>query len=599
MCRDGEMRNMYANRRNIFFAAVRLCGIPGCRVFGDGGSRKAAKPRSLIAIVTLFASVGFAQHNHSYAPATSFANLPAPPLMKGIGTASIKITTKSPDAQKYFNQGLNLLHAFWDMEAYRSFREAVRLDPNCAMAYWGIYNALAQNAQEMADERTTALKKAVELMPTASDREQHYIRAISLLAEQGKGRPAWIGEMEALINKYPDDVEAKLLLANSLSSAASSYLPDGRPREGKMYGRAILQNLLRTNPDHAAVHHYWIHAVENGPRPEEALDSAEKLTRLVSSSGHMLHMPGHIYFRLGMYERARAAFLASLEFDLRYMREQKIHPINNWNYTHNLDYLVANSAEEGRYQEAAKYARMLADIPSDDARLKSTGLGYMLYGGHTALIRLNMRYSMWDAAIAEAEKTKAPDAASLSAKYRDGLIAYLKGMQAVDAGKADEAQIALTQLQTVAAAMSGTRSPNASDWYSGHAGRILAVHLLDLRGSLESLRGNHTEATKVLTEAVDLEKNLGYWEPPHYTRPVLESLAAAHLRAGEFAKARIAFEQILVTRPNSGFAYLGIARADAKTGVPAKAIESRKRFASIWANADKDLPQFSEANSWR
>ena len=558
--------------------------------------------RSACLASVIFCSIAFGQHNHrphSYAPATAFANLPAPPLMKGIGTATIKITTKSPGAQKYFDQGLNLLHAFWDMEAYRAFREASRLDPNCAMAYWGIYNALAQNPQEMADERAAALKRAVELMPTASDPEQYYIRAIALLAEQGKGRPAWTGEMEALINKYPEDVEAKLLLANSLSTAASSYLPDGRPREGKMYGRAILQNLLRTNPDHAAVHHYWIHAAENGPRPEEALESAEKLTRLVSASGHMLHMPGHIYFRLGMYEKARAAFLASLDFDLRYMREQKIHPINNWNYTHNLDYLVANSAEGGRYQEAAKYARMLAEIPSDDARVKSTGLGYMLYGGHTALIRLNMRYSIWDAAIAEAEKLKASDAASLSAKYRDGLIAYLKGMKAVDAGRPDDAEAALKELQMAADALSGTRSPNASDWYSGHAGRVLAVHVLDLRGSLASIRGHHDEAVKILNDAIDREKNLGYWEPPHYTRPVLESLGAAHMRAGQFANARLAFEQILSTRPNSGFAYLGIARADARTGVKAKAADSWKRFASTWANADKDLPQFVEANAWR
>ncbi len=363
--------------------------------------------------------------------------------MNGIGTASIRITTKSPEAQKYFDQGLNLLHAFWDMEAYRAFREAARIDPNCAMAHWGVYNALAQNAQEMAGERAAALKTAVELMPTASDREQYYIRAISLLAEQGKGRPAWISEMEALINKYPDEVEAKLLLANSLSSAASSYLPDGRPREGKMYGRAILQNLLRTNPDHAAVHHYWIHAVENGPRPEEALNSADKLTKLAPNTGHLLHMPGHIYFRLGMYEKARAAFLASLDFDLRYMREQKIHPINNWNYTHNLDYLVANCAEEGRYQEAVKYARMLADIPSDDARIKSTGLGYMLYGGNTALVRVHMRYSMWDAAIIEAEKIRSLNAPSFSATYRDGLLAYLRGMKAAHSGNTTDAETAV------------------------------------------------------------------------------------------------------------------------------------------------------------
>jgi tetratricopeptide (TPR) repeat protein len=395
--------------------------------------------------------------------------------------------------------------------------------------------------------------------------------------------------MEALINEYPDDVEAKLLLANSLSSAASSYLPDGRPREGKMYGRAILQNLLRTHPEHAAVHHYWIHAVENGPRPEEALESAEKLTKLVSNSGHLLHMPGHIYFRLGMYEKARAAFLASLDFDLRYMREHKIHPINNWNYTHNLDYLVANSAEEGRYQEAVKYARMLAAIPTDAARIKSTGLGYMLYGGNTALIRLNMRYSMWDAAIVETEKVSIADPADLSAKYRDGLLAYLKGMQAIDAGKADEADAALKLLYEAASILTGTRGANASDWYSAHAGRILAVHALDLKGSIYSVRGQHELSVNILNEAGEREKNLGYWEPPHYTRPVLESLGAAYIRAGRYADAAAAFEKIMLARPNSGFALAGIARAYRKAGRPTEADDYQRKFASAWKSADKDV----------
>jgi tetratricopeptide (TPR) repeat protein len=306
----------------------------------------------IVAGAIMVSSIG-AQHQHgpqSYASATGFSNLPSPPVMKGIGTATIKITTRDQKAQQFFDQGLNLLHAFWDLEAYRAFREATRIDPTAPMTWWGIYNALAQNAQEMAEERAAALKKAVELMPTASDREHYYIRSIQLLAEQGKGRPAWIAELEALISKYPDEVEAQLLLANALASPAGSYLPDGRPRDGKMYGRAILQNLLRTRPEHAAVHHYWIHAAENGPRPEEALDSAAKLTKLAPSSGHMLHMPGHIYYRLGMYDRAREAFIASLDFDLRYMRENNIHPINNWNYTHNLDYLVANSAEQGPVQ---------------------------------------------------------------------------------------------------------------------------------------------------------------------------------------------------------------------------------------------------------
>ncbi|MBK7933224.1 MAG: tetratricopeptide repeat protein [Acidobacteria bacterium] len=548
----------------------------------------------LLTATAACSSAVFGQHNHGpsdYGTAPTFTNLPAPPLMKGIGTASIKITTKSPAAQKYFDQGLNLLHAFWDMESYRAFREAARVDPDCAMVWWGVYNALGQNSQEMSEERAAALKKTVELAPKASDREQYYLRAISLLAEQGKGRSAWVGEMEALISKYPEDVEAQLLLANSLSSPASSYRPNGRPREGKMYGRSILQNLLRTHPEHAAVHHYWIHAAENGPRPEEALDSAEKLVKLAPNSGHMLHMPGHIYYRLGMYEKAREALLASLDFDLKYMRENKVHPINNWNYTHNLDYLVANCAEEGRYKEAAKYARMLVDIPSDNTRLRSTGLGYMLYGGNTAIVRLQMRFGLWDAAIAELEQITIADRSSLSVKYQTGILSYIRGMRAIEIGSLAEADLQLKALQQTSTQMSALKSKDASDWYFGHATRVIGVHLLDLSGSVASLRGDHIEAVKLLSDAVESEKDLGYWEPPHYTRPVLESLARAYIRAGRSADALTSYEKLLITRPNSGFALYGKAETYSKFGDLKNAAIARKQLSAVWKNADQDLPQ--------
>lgn len=541
-----------------------------------------------------------AQHQHQtpeYSPAFNVASLPAPPLMKGIGTSEIKITTGSDAAQKYFNQGLNLLHAFWDTEAYRAFREAVRNDPDCALCYWGIYNALGQNSQEMAEERAAALKKAVELAPNVSDHERFYIRAIQSLAEPGKGRAAWISEMETLIDKYPNDIEAKLFLANSLSTPAGSYLPDGRPRDGKIYGQMILRNLLATHPNSAAVHHYWIHAVENSSRPEEALASCEKLIELAPNSGHMLHMPGHIYYRLGMYEKARKAFLASLEFDLKYMREQKIHPINNWNYTHNLDYLAANSAEEGRFKEAAKYAKMLAEVPSDDQRLKATGLGYLLYGGYTALTRLQMRYGFWDEAAKDLQISKsAPE--TLSEKYRAGILSYLKGMSAVEKTDAAEAEKNALELEKTIAELAAQKVQQASDWYFNYANRILAVHILDLRGSILSVQGKTDEALKLLNEAIEKEKGLGYWEPPHYTRPVLESLGAAYARAGKFAEARGAFEKILQARPASGFAYLQIARNYAKAKDTAKAAEFYRRFLKAWANADADLQAIQEAVSW-
>ncbi len=300
-----------------------------------------------------------------------------------------------------------------------------------------------------------------------------------------------------------------------------------------------------------------------------------------------------------MYERARKAFLASLAFDEKYMRENGVHPINNWNYTHNLDYLVANCAEEGRYKEAEKYAKMLAAVATDNARIRSTGLGYILYGGHTAMTRLQMRFGMWDAAVAEIERTALKDKESLSARYQTGLLSYLKGMEAVETDKAEDADTHLRQLLTVADTMANTRGENASDWYSGHAGRVLAVHVFDLRGSIASIRGQHDDAAKILAEAADREQNLGYWEPPHYTRPVLESLAAANIRAGKYDEAIAAYERVLKNRPNSGFAYLGIARVQAKKGERAGAAESYKQFESSWANADKDLPQLKEAREWR
>ncbi|MBK9154882.1 MAG: tetratricopeptide repeat protein [Chloracidobacterium sp.] len=549
--------------------------------------------RSILCIIvlgTVLAIDAAGQHDHgsrSYGAATNFKDLSAPPLMKNIGTATIKITTKDPRAQLFFDQGLNLLHSFWDMEAYRAFREASRIDPNAPMAWWGIYNSLAQNPQEMADERAAALKKAVELLPTASDREQYYIRSIQLLAEPGKGRSAWISELEALISKYPDEVEAQLLLANSLASAPSSYLPDGRPRDGKMYGRAILQNLLRTHPEHAAVHHYWIHAAENGPRAVEALASAEKLEKMALNSGHMLHMPGHIYYRLGMYDRARTAFIASLDLDLRYMQENKIHPINNWNYTHNLDYLVANSAEQGRFKEAEKYAKMLAEIPSDDSRIRSTGLGYMLYGGDTALVRLRMRFGMWDSAIKEIEKAAAGD--SLSAKYKAAMLAYLRGMSAVEKNAVAAAAINREALQKLSDEMAASRGSNASDWYFGHATRVAAVHVLDLTGSIASIRGDHDEAVKLLTEASIRERDLGYWEPPHYTRPVLESLGHALIRAKRYDEAAAAFEEILHLRPRSGFAFRGLVEVHKLSGNVKALAEARKNLVSAWKEADQEV----------
>ena len=501
-----------------------------------------------------------AGHAHA-APAK--AGGPSPPrLMTGIGTAHLAITTRVPMAQRFFDQGLNLLHAFWDTEAHRAFREAARLDPDAAMPHWGLYMSLAQNGQEMATQRAAALTRAGELAPRASERERYYLRAIALQADPSKGRAAYIAEMEALIDRFPDEVEAKLLLANLLSTPASSYAPDGRPREGKLYGQAILRNLLRTHPDHAAVHHYWIHAVENGPRPQDGLGSARALPRLAPGSGHLRHMPGHLYYRLGRYDEARQAFLASAQFDEAYMRAERVHPIDNWNYVHNLDYLVAAEAERGAYDAALVHAERLRDIHADPSRANSAGIGYLVFGGHTAVARLQLRFGRWHEAadsIETASRTSAAPSPALRGYY-DGMRAYALGMSAAQHGRIEEAALRLATLQSALTALAAERVQPGGDWYFRHALRVLEVNARELEAAAASARGDHDRALLILREAVEAERNLGYWEPPHYARPVLETLADVAIRAGRADEARAAYEAVLRLRPNSYHALRGLKR---------------------------------------
>jgi tetratricopeptide (TPR) repeat protein len=519
-----------------------------------------------IAAASTHAAQDVARHQCRFGSATPMADLPAARLMTGIGTAHLKITTAAPMAQRYFDQGLNLLHAFWDTEAYRAFREAARLDPAAAMPHWGLYMSLAQNGQEMSAERAAALTRAVQLAERASDHERYYIRAIAAQADPVKGRAAYISEMEALIDRFPSDVEARLLLANTMSTPASSYAPDGRPREGKLYGQAILRSLLRTHPGHAAVHHYWVHAVENGPRPGDGLASAAALRRLAPRSGHMLHMPGHLYYRLGRYADARRAFLESMAFDEAYMRAEGMHPINNWNYVHNLDYLVATAAESGQYDEGLKYAEQLRDVHAHASRAGSAGIGYLTFGGHTAVARLQLRFARWHEAadtMEAAARALSVDGALLRGYYA-GVRAYALGMSAAQHGRIEEAALRLKELNAVLLPLTGERAQSGGDWYFRHALRILQVNARELEGMAASAKGDHDRALTILREAAEAERNLGYWEPPHYARPVLESLADAAVRAGRRDEALAAYNAVLVLRPNSYHARRGIARIHSK-----------------------------------
>ena len=571
-------------------------------------------PAALLAMATmawLGAAALEAQHHGGHHSRMPSPNLPPPQLMDGIGNNTMRVTTDSESARRFFDQGLNLLHCFWDFEAYRAFNEATRHDDSLAMAHWGLFMALNYNQHELAAERQAALLEAQELGVRATDRERRYIKAIEQLAKHSgrAAQTAYIREMEALVEAYPEDLQAKLLLIKFLVTDAGGTFSDPRTevaRDAFERARKMLRPLLETHPDNAAVHHYWIHAHEGGPDPSAALASAERLPLLAPKSGHILHMPGHIYFKVGLHDKAYEAFQKSLKFDRAYMQEQGVDPVDNWNYVHNLDYLVANCAEDGRYQEGLRYAELLHDLPVELERSRAAGLGYIVYGGRTAPARFHLRYGQWQAAAANLEAGLANwrFPSQVAADYVGGLLAYARGMALFASGEAEQAGPHFQVLFGISQRLAQQQAELGSDWYLQAGQIVLRIAAAELIGLLMSSQGQHERALAELEKAAGLEQVLGYGEPPHYSRPVQESLGGLYLQIGRWQDARQAFRKVLDERPNSGHAWFGIARAHAlefSQGAVEQKTEARRayrRFLEVWRHADRDLPRIREAQRW-
>jgi tetratricopeptide (TPR) repeat protein len=540
-------------------------------------------------------------HVHADAAEKPASTLPPPVMITGVGNSHLQITTSSPDAQRWFDQGLSLLHCFWDFEALRAFREAARLDPSCAMCQWGMHRAMEFSGADEKDLKAVVAKMK-ELAPKATDHEQRYIRSIAESNDkQGEERSkAYQHEMEGLIYRYPEDLDAQAFLALGLGSG---FDEKDEPRAGALYGMSMLRELLRTHPDNAAANHYWIHAVEASAHPEWALESAEKLGRLTPGSGHMVHMPGHIFFRTGDYEKARNCFLDAMQVDEAYMRSQKLEPKDDWNYAHNLSYFIANSAEEGRAKEALEYAAKLEPLAKDPAGSDNPGFYVIQIGGTWS--RLAIRFGKWDEAIRHPADYGIPeDKLPLAAKaLRDGMVTYARAMQALEREDVAGAERASDQLDAMLwrvmrerTAKSDNPDPKAKA-LAGTAQRVeglLGVASRELAGNLESHRGHFERAKVLLDQAVEAEEKLGYAEPPVYSRPALESLGYACIRAGKWDDARAAFRKVLIARPHSGFGYYGIALAWEKEGKKDEAARAWVEFKDAWKYGDADLPMLRQ-----
>jgi tetratricopeptide (TPR) repeat protein len=552
---------------------------------------------ALLSQHTLFAQ----HHNHAMpAPENRKAGvLPPPQLMQGIGNSHLKITTRSDSAQKYFDQGLSLLHDFWDFEALRAFEYAARLDTTAAMPHWGIYFSIRGSDKKKKDDRQKALETAGKLRKNASLHEQLYIQAIVSEDSAGKekGDKAFVQEMDNLIHRFPDDPEAKLVLWNH--SIGGNYLPNGKPGENTMYAQLLLEKLLISHPENHGVHHYWVHQMENCC-PKEALPSAIKLASLAPKSGHIVHMPGHIFYRLGNYDQARISFLASMRVDSAYMTEQNINRLDTWNYSHNLLYLIANDVEQGRYRDAAAILQRHQDYkaPSDTSKSKMYNKA-LLQVGVVDAVDLEMRFGNWSLAAEKLAQSE-PKIDTLLKKQTEDLmdaknqrmlsLAYLRGMDAWEKGKTDAAKRFADELDATL-----WRLTSQEKAIPDYLKQYYNLYSYELQGLNLSASGDTAKAFKLLKEAAKQEKELGYAEPPIYHRPILLSLAQAYQRAKLWIKARETYQTLLIERPNSGFALYGLAQAWEGEGKLSEAAKAYETFLSAWSKADPEMGQVKKA----
>ena len=552
--------------------------------------------------------------------------LPPPILIAGLGNSFMTITTTSPEAQKWFNQGLNAFHDFWDYESARAFEQSVRLDPKCAMCFWGIYHAEAFRGVEDALAHA-ALLQAEKLAKHATPAEKLYIAAakeeekVDLAAKKKRGNNskenAWnltkvaaphidsksTKILRRLVATNPDDVQARIFLAESL---IDGFDKQARPKPGTAEAQTMLAALLAAHPDDSAANHYWIHAQEAGQHPEAALESSRKLGVLAPASGHMVHMPGHIFYRTGDYETARTSFENSVNVDETYMHTQNVSVDDDWNYVHNLMYLIANLLEAGRLEEATA---MSAKLNAARGGRLTTLYRQAPRDGMTRLdplLPVAVRSANWTRAAELLQASKPSAELKNLTAMRTSLLDYTRGMAALDKGDVNAAadfsksldeRVAIKPVEPVIP-MSMPGMMLAKDVLAMPVHSFLDVAALELHAAVLMAQGNTADADAAFAKATEAESVLGYREPPYYIRPVSETRGDALMRARRFADAKKAYQAALIERPNSGFPLYGIAQADNAAGDNTAANTDFQALLTAWKSADPSLPQVLAAKAW-
>jgi tetratricopeptide (TPR) repeat protein len=506
------------------------------------------------------------------------------PLFADLGRYSHPISTRVPEAQRYFDQGLILGWGFNHAEAERSFREAARLDPDCAMCWWGVAWVLGPNinaAMEAASAEPAwqAVQKAVSLARKAPAREAAYVRALSkrYAAAPPKDRKpldrAFADAMRELVRQHPDDLDAATIFAESLLDLApwNQWNRDGTPTEWTPETLRTLEGVLSRNPEHPGAIHLYIHAVEASKDPGRAEKYADRLPDLVPGAGHLVHMPSHIQIRTGRYAEVIALNERASRADDSYIAQchaQGVYPLGYVN--HNVHMGWAGAIMIGSRDKATELAHRLHGR-MEHAPVRDPGMGTLQ---HYSAIPLwtRVRFGEWDAILAE----PAP-AADLA--YPNAIWRWARGMAYAARRETDAARAELAKIREIQAA--GGLDP-VTIWEINKGVDLVEIAALQLEGHIAARTGAIDRAVASLTKAVEREEALNYNEPPDWYPPVRPDLGAVLLQAGRAKEAEAVYRKDLETNPENGWSLHGLSRSLTAQGRSKEAADVQARFTRVW-----------------
>lgn len=530
-------------------------------------------------------------HDHTTDAATTTATtaVDVAPLLGNLGKHTHPITTASELAQRYFDEGFILTYGYNYAEAIRSYNDALTLDPECAMCYWGIAYALGPNINVPMDPAAVApawaaLQQAVALAPKVSKVEQDYIAALATRysedpnADRAELDKAYANAMRDLAKAYPDDLDAASLFAEALMDLTpwNFWTKEGKPTEYTNEIISTLEAVLARNPEHPAANHFYIHAVEGSQTPERAIPSADRLTYLVPGAGHLIHMPGHVYWRVGRYYDAIVANEHAIHSDESYIPEynaQGLYVVGS--YPHNIHFLSSAAQMLGDSQLAIESARKVAAQIPDEVAMAVPVIQAFDAIPSFALVR----FGKWTEILAEPQP-----AADL--RYSTGMWHWAQGMAYTATGDLTKAQSAYDAVMELAQA-EDMKTLYMIGFSTGAINLTLAGHIL--AADLAAAQGEIDKQIAELEAAVEIQDNLPYIEPPAWYFPTRQYLGAALLAAGRAANAEAVYQADLKEYPNNGWSLLGLMKSLEAQNKTADAAAVQKEFEAAWQHADVTL----------